>query len=102
MMQHDNQRLTRAQTQPRAARAQIPVNDRLSFSPTEFAALNGKSPTWGYRRIYCGDVKVISDAGRILIPRSEVEKFFSRAVEYNPQGKSKSAPAENGGEAWPR
>ena len=89
----------RAQT--RAAREQIPVSDRLSFSPTEFAALNGKSPTWGYRRVYCGDVKVISDAGRILIPRGEVEKFFSRAVEYNPQSKSKSALAENGGEACP-
>jgi len=88
----------RARTQSRAAHAQIPVNDRLSFSPAEFAALNGKSTTWGYRRIYHGDVKVISTAGRILIPRSEVDRFLARTAEYNPQTKSNSGAGENGGE----
>jgi hypothetical protein len=89
----------RAQTQSRAAREQIEVNDRLSFSPAEFAALNGKSATWGYRRIYQGDVRVISDAGRLLIPRSEVDKFLARAAQYNPQTKATSDAGENGGEA---
>ena len=84
----------RAQTQSRAARDQVSLNDRLSFSPAEFAALNGKSSTWGYRRIYDGDVKVIADAGRLLIPRSEVEKFLGRAAEYNPQPKTEAAAAK--------
>jgi hypothetical protein len=88
----------RAQTQSRVARAQVPVNDRLGFSPAEFAALNNRSATWGYRRIYCGDVKVIAGAGRLLIPRSEIDRFLARAAEYNPQGKPSTA-GENGGEA---
>ena len=87
----------RAQTQRRAARESVPLNDRLSFSPGEFAALNGKSCTWGYRRIYHGDVKVIANAGRLLIPRSEVEKFLARAAEYNPP-KSEAAN-ESGGQS---
>jgi hypothetical protein len=88
----------RAQTQ-RAARETVPLNDRLSFSPGEFAALNGKSCTWGYRRIYNGDVKVIADAGRLLIPRSEVEKFLAKAAQYNPQAKSTTNEKTTGGEA---
>jgi hypothetical protein len=87
----------RAQTQSRAARTQIAVNDRLGFSPAEFAALNNKSATWGYRRIYSGDVKVITGAGRLLIPRSEIDRFFARAAEYNPQG-TPSTGGENGGQ----
>src|SRR5439155_16280978 len=88
----------RAQTQSRAAHKPVSLNDRFGFSPAEFAALNGKSTTWGYRRIYHGDVKVISTAGRILIPRSEVDRFLARTAEYNPQTKSNSGAGENGGE----
>jgi hypothetical protein len=82
-----------AQTQSRAARKPQPINlsDRLVFSPAEFAALNGKSATWGYRRIYHGDVKVISTAGRILIPRTEVDTFLARADQYNPKAKARQA-----------
>ena len=102
-MQHDNQRLTRAQTQSRAARKPRPLNlsERLAFSPKEFAAAVGRSPTFGYRAIYRGWGRPISDGVRMMIPRSEVERFLARAAEYNPQNKSKSAAAENGGEACP-
>jgi len=77
------------QTQPRAARELKPikVSERLGFSPKEFGEANGKSATWGYRQIYSGKVKVISDCGRLLIPRSEVDRFLARAAEYNPQPK---------------
>jgi len=85
----------RAQTQARAARSQIPVNDRLGFSPAEFAALNGKSATWGYRKIYRGDVKVIADCGRLLIPRSEIERFLARAAEYNPKRRLDASTGAN-------
>src|SRR5439155_14627384 len=86
----------RAQTQSRAAHKPVSLNDRFGFSPAEFAALNGKSATWGYRRIYRGDVKVIANAGRLLIPRAEVDRFLARAAEYEPQPKS-NASSENGG-----
>jgi len=88
----------RAQTQARAARQPIPFSERLSYSPKEFGEVNGRSATWGYRQIYSGKIKVISDAGRLLIPCSEVERFLARASEYNPQHKEKTSGNENGGE----
>jgi hypothetical protein len=74
----------RAQTQSRVAREPIPFGERAAFSPAEFAALCGRSPTWAYRQIYAGRIKPISDCGRLLIPRSEVDLFLARKVEYNP------------------
>jgi hypothetical protein len=74
----------RAQTQSRVAREPIPLSERLGYSAAEFAALFGRSPTWGYRQIYASRVKPIVDCGRLLIPRSEVDSFLSRKVEYNP------------------
>ena len=98
-MRYDNEKLANgAQTQPRAAREPIDLNQRLALSPREFAAAVGRSPTYGYRQIYAGRIKPISDAGRLLIPRSEVDRFLARAAEYNPKIKSE-APNENGGES---
>jgi len=74
----------RAQTQSRVARKPIPLGERAAFSPAEFAALCGRSPTWGYRQIYAGRIKPISDCGRLLIPRSEIDSLLARKVEYNP------------------
>jgi helix-turn-helix protein len=62
----------------------VPLSDRAAYSPAEFAALCGRSPTWGYRQIYAGRIRPISDCGRLLIPRSEVDSFLARKVEYNP------------------
>jgi len=86
-----------AQTQSRAACERININQRFSFSPKEFGEANGKSATWAYRQIYAGRIKPISDCGRLIIPRSEVEQFLSRATEYNPKPKSKtqSLPKEH-------
>ena len=99
-MQENVSHSQRAQAQSRAAREPhlIILNQRLGFSPKEFSEANGKSATWGYRQIYSGKVKVISDCGRMLIPRSEVDRFLARAAEYNPQGKTKNASALNGDE----
>jgi hypothetical protein len=74
----------RAQTQSRVARERIPLSERLGYSPAEFAALFGRSPTWGYRQIYAGRVKPVADCGRIIIPRTEVESVLARRREYNP------------------
>lgn len=57
--------------------------DRVAFSPGEFASLFGKSQTWGYRQIYAGKVKTVTELGRILIPAAEVERVLGKAGTYN-------------------
>ena len=81
----------RAQMQSRPARGSviIDLSERFALSPREFAAAVGRSPTYAYRQIYAGRIKPISDAGRLLIPRSEVDRFLARAGEYNPTPKPK-------------
>jgi hypothetical protein len=74
----------RAQTQSRVAREPIPLSERLGYSLSEFAALLGRSPTWAYRQMYAGRIKPITDCGRLIIPRTEVESFLARRREYNP------------------
>ena len=56
---------------------------RVAYSPGEFAALFGKHQTWGYRQLYRGTVRAITQCGRILIPRSEVERLLSSAKTYD-------------------
>ncbi|MEQ1852204.1 MAG: hypothetical protein ABMA01_11500 [Chthoniobacteraceae bacterium] len=55
---------------------------RVAFSPAEFAALFGKSQTWGYRQIYAGKVTTITQHGRILIPAADVERILAEAGIY--------------------
>jgi hypothetical protein len=59
------------------------LDDRLAFSPAEFARLLGRSATFGYRRIYDGSVRVVTGHGRMLVPRSEIERFLSTAAFYD-------------------
>jgi excisionase family DNA binding protein len=84
----------RAQTPSRAAHKskQITLSERLAFSPRELAAALGKSPTYIYRLIYAHRLRPIWDAGRMLIPRVEVDRFLARAADYNPQVKPKQNP----------
>ena len=56
---------------------------RVAFSPGEFATLFGKQQTWGYRQIYAGKVKAITDHGRILIPAAEVDRILAKAGTYD-------------------
>jgi hypothetical protein len=83
-MNYEAIRGQRVQTQSRVARELIPLSERVGYSPAEFAALFGRSPTWGYRQIYAGRVKPIADCGRIIIPRAEVDSVLARRREYNP------------------
>ena len=57
--------------------------ERVAFSPGEFAELFGKSQTWGYRQIYAGKVKAITEHGRILIPAAEVDAILKTAGIYD-------------------
>jgi hypothetical protein len=59
-------------------------NERLAYEPGELGQLFGrKSKTWGYRLCYRGLVKTVKIAGRMFIPRSEVEKLVNNPVEYD-------------------
>lgn len=64
---------------------------RVAYSPGEFAELFGKSQTWGYRQIYAGKVKAITEHGRILIPAKEVERILESAGIYNGRPTPKKA-----------
>jgi len=74
----------RAQTQTRVAREPLPLTKRVAYSPAEFAALFGRSPTWGYRQIYAGRIRPIADCGRLLVPQTEVDSILARRREYSP------------------
>ena len=80
----------------RAKRALAECAQRLAFTPFEFGHVLGRSETWAYRHLYSGMIKAISDAGRLLIPRSELDRFLARAREYNPQPKAQSSSKNEG------
>jgi len=66
--------------------------ERAALSPKEFAALFGKSQTWGYRQIYAGKVNAVTEVGRILIPITEIEKILGTAARYS--AKKRAAPED--------
>lgn len=59
--------------------------DRAAFSVAEFSKLFGRHPSWGYRRLYRGDVRAITEFGRVLVPCSEVQRLLKTARIYNPE-----------------
>jgi len=61
------------------------VKHQVAFTIPEASLLCGKSPTWGYRRVYAGEWRVTNQDGRLLVPRSELEHFLAGATAYNPQ-----------------
>jgi hypothetical protein len=61
----------------------------------------GKSQTWGYRQIYAGTVKTITQHGRILIPAAEVERILAEAGIYNGE-KKRVAKTVSKAELWER
>lgn len=75
------------------------VVHQLALSPAEAAIACGKSPTWAYRKVYSGEFRVIGSDGRMLIPRSEIERYLSGAAEYNPQPKPKPQSQSEGGQS---
>lgn len=55
---------------------------KLTYSPGEFAALFGKERTWGYRQLYAGKVQAVTEYGRTMIPKSEVDRVLGEAGRY--------------------
>ena len=70
--------------------------DRLAYSPAEFAGLFDHAAVWGYRRIYDGDVKVLRQGGRLLIPRAEIERFLASVTTYDGMRKKNRRTAKEG------
>jgi hypothetical protein len=83
----------RALRQSPVARKSQVINlaQRLAFSPREAGVLVGKSGTYIYRQIYSGRIKPISDCGRMMIPRAELDRFLSRTAEYNGHALNRTA-----------
>lgn len=78
--------------------------NRAAYSPAEFAAACGRHPTWTYRLLYSGKLHAITQLGRLLIPKSELERVLSLAQRYNPKAKPNPEPTpetehEESGEA---
>jgi predicted site-specific integrase-resolvase len=57
-------------------------SEKVVLTPTQFASLFGRHYTWAYRQIYAGKVKVITNLGRIMIPRSEVNRLLQHTETY--------------------
>ena len=60
----------------------LPLSEKVVLSPTEFSTLFGRHYTWGYRQIYAGKIKVITNLGRMMIPRSEVDRLLEDKEIY--------------------
>jgi hypothetical protein len=70
----------------KSPRLHVPLSERAAYTPNEFAALFGHRATWGYRLIYSGRVRTIQNLGRLLIPRSEIERLSDGATVQYPGG----------------
>jgi hypothetical protein len=57
--------------------------EKVTLTPTQFASLFNRHYTWAYRQIYAGKIKVISNLGRIMIPRSEVDRLLQEREIYS-------------------
>lgn len=73
-------------------------NQRLSYSPSEFARLNGKHPSWTYRLLYDGRLRAITSLGRILVPAEEWERLVATATTYDPKPKKRKTEKVDGEE----
>ena len=56
--------------------------NKVTYTPAEFAAIFDKERTWAYRQLHAGKVKAISEYGRTLIPKSEVDRLLGEAGRY--------------------
>jgi hypothetical protein len=61
---------------------ELPVSEKAVLSPKEFAALFGRQYVWAYRQISAGNIKVLTNLGRIMIPRSEVGRLLEAQHVY--------------------
>ena len=82
-MNDENSNLAGKVPEKRKPQLELPWDQRLSYTPAEFAAAHGHAPIWAYRLLYKGRIKAIKDAGRLRIPRAEVERFNLELVFHD-------------------
>jgi hypothetical protein len=58
----------------------VPVHERATLTPEEFAAKFGRQKIWTYRQVYAGRIKAITGFGNLMIPRSELDRILDLAV----------------------
>ena len=76
--------------------------EKVTYTPSEFAAVFGKERTWAYRQLYAGKVQAITELGRTLIPKSEVDRLLKEAGRYmGAKTKTKKEKPKEGPEAKP-
>ena len=96
-------KLVGGDAKPQVRKSKLPFTERIAFTPGEFAARCGRSETWGYRQLYNGRVKAIQVSGRLLIPKSEIDRLLAEAAVYNgmperaPKAKRASTTTRCGG-----
>lgn len=56
--------------------------DKVTYTPAEFAEVFGKERTWAYRQLYAGKVQAITELGRTMIPKGEVDRLLKEAGRY--------------------
>jgi hypothetical protein len=86
-MQDDKNHRKRAQAQSRVAREPISLDKRLAYSPTEFAALCGRSATWGYRQSGALEYSCTFDSfwlDKVLGGRAEQKLIIERMQRLSP------------------
>ena len=70
---------------------EVPLMERAAVSLNELSALFGKQTTWAYRLMYHGKIKVLKDLGRMMVPRSEVQRLMQSAEIYDGSSTAESA-----------
>ena len=73
----------------------VTLEDKLAFTPAEVAGMFGRHYTWTYRQLYRGNMHALEGSERLLIPRSEIERFLSKTVAFServPRAKDTRGP----------
>jgi len=60
----------------------LPLSEKVVLTPAEFSSMFGRHYSWCYRQIYAGKVKVITKLGRMMIPKSEVDRLLQEKQIY--------------------
>jgi hypothetical protein len=60
----------------------LPLSQRATLTPEEFATCFGRQKIWAYRLAYSGRIKVITGFGNMMIPRSEIERVLDSAEAF--------------------
>jgi hypothetical protein len=64
----------------------LPVETQEAFTIEQAARKKfGRHPSWLYRRIYLGEIKVLNTGGRLMISRKEINRLLSREGVYCPK-----------------